>query len=55
MDLLRDNMVLIVTVVVLIGIWFALRTTATQFASDSSLDSMLGRGEPVVLEFFGNT
>lgn len=55
MSLIRDNIVVVTTVVVMIGLWFTFRTSATQIAADSSLDDMLSRGEPVVLEFFGNT
>jgi hypothetical protein len=44
-------------IVVAIGLggWLFLRTPATPLASVSSLDDLLGRGEPVVLEFFANT
>ena len=38
-----------------LGAWLFLRTPATPLASVSSLDALLGRGEPVVLEFFANT
>ena len=34
--------------------WFLLRSRAT-VSSGSELDRMIGRGRPVVLEFFGNT
>lgn len=54
-ELLQANPVLVTTVVVMLGLWLLLRTRATRFAPDSSFDGMLGRGEPVVLEFFGNT
>lgn len=54
MNLLRENIGLITIVVILAGLWLALRTTPTQFGPDSSLDTMLGSGQPVVVEFFGN-
>jgi hypothetical protein len=53
--LLRENVAFIVTVIIIVGAWFALRTTATEFGQDSSFDSLLAEGEPVVVEFFGNT
>ena len=37
------------------GGWLFLYTPATPLASAASLDDLLGRGEPVVLEFFTNT
>jgi len=40
---------------ILLGAWLFLRTPATPLASVAALDSLLGQGEPVVLEFFGNT
>ncbi len=45
---------LIVTAIAL-GAWIFLWTPATPLASVSSLDDLLGRGQPVVLEFFANT
>ena len=39
---------------ILLGAWLFLRTPATPLASVAALDSLL-EGEPVVLEFFGNT
>jgi len=40
---------------IVLGGWLFLRTPATPLASVASLDQLLGRGEPVVLEFFTNT
>lgn len=37
----------------LVGVWLLLRNKATPFGSSSELDAAIGRGEPVVLEFFG--
>ena len=53
--LLRENVWFLITVVIIAGLWFALRTTATEFGPDSSFDTLLDEGEPVVVEFFGNT
>ena len=55
MEFLRDNRGELVVIAVLLGVWLFLRTSATPLASASSLDEMLKRGEPVVLEFFTNT
>ena len=55
MEFLRSNAVLLIAVAVLVGAWFFLRTPATQLASTSSFDGLVGQGKPVVLEFFGNT
>jgi hypothetical protein len=53
--LLRENVSFVMTVVIVAGLWLALRTTATEFGPDSSFDKVLAQGEPVVVEFFGNT
>ena len=54
-DLLVDNFARIVFVAALVGTWFVLRTRATEFAPNSSLDQVIKSGKPVVLEFFRNT
>lgn len=45
----------IVVVVALIGAWLYLRHRATRIDSAASLESMIGAGRPVVLQFFKNT
>ena len=55
MDFLRDNAVLLIAVTVVFGLWLFFRTPATELDSVASFDGLLARGEPVVLEFFGNT
>jgi hypothetical protein len=45
----------LIVVAIASGAWLFLRTPATPLASVASLDELLGRGEPVVLEFFTNT
>ena len=55
MEFLRDNRGPLIVGTIVLGGWLFLRTQATPLASVSSLDHLLGRGEPVVLEFFGNT
>ena len=55
MSLLRDNLPLLIGAAVLVGLWLFFRTPATELASVASFDAMVGQGDPVVLEFFGNT
>ena len=55
MEFLRANRSLLIFVAVALGGWLFLRTPATPLASVSSLDELLERGQPVVLEFFTNT
>ena len=55
MEFLRSNATLLIAAAVLIGLWFFLRTPATQLASASSFDDLVGQGKPAVLEVFGNT
>ena len=38
----------------LVGLWLLLRTRQTHLDPAVGLAGMLGRGEPTVLEFFGN-
>lgn len=37
----------------LVALWLLVRNRETPLGSRSELDAVLGRGEPVVLEFFG--
>ncbi len=55
MEFLRTSLGPISIGVVLLAVWFFLRTTATPLASIEDLDVLLAQSEPVVLEFFGNT
>ncbi len=45
----------VVAVLFLVGLWFLLRNRATPLESSAALDSRIGGGSPVVLEFFANT
>ena len=45
----------VVAVLFLVAMWFLFRNRATPLASTSELDSRIGGGSPVVLEFFANT
>lgn len=42
-----------VVVAGLVGLWLLVRNRATPLESSSELDAVIGRGDPVVLEFFG--
>jgi len=55
MKFLRANRGPLIVAAIAFGAWLFLRTPGTPLASVSSLDHLLARGEPVVLEFFGNT
>jgi hypothetical protein len=55
LEFLRANRGLLIVATVALGGWLFLRTPATPLASVSSLDDLVSRGEPVVLEFFANT
>ena len=43
----------VILVAGLIGLWLLVRNRATSFGSSSELEAAIGRGEPVVLNFFG--
>ena len=43
----------VILVAGLIGLWLLVRNRATSFDSISELEAAVGRGEPVVLNFFG--
>jgi len=55
MEFLRAKKGPIIIGLIVLGAWFALRTSATSLDSIEDLDARLARGEPVVLEFFANT
>ncbi len=55
MNFLKANRGPVIVGVILIAVWFFLRTPTTPLASVEELDALLSRGEPVVLEFFANT
>lgn len=42
----------VILVAGLVGLWLLFRSRST-FESDSELDAAIGRGRPVVLNFFG--
>ncbi len=52
---LRANRGPLIVSAIVLGGWLFLRTPATPLASVASLDDMVRQGDPVVLEFFGNT
>ena len=55
LEILRANRGPLIVGAILLGAWLFLRTPTTPLESIASLDNLLGQGEPVVLEFFGNT
>ncbi|MCP3982123.1 MAG: hypothetical protein GY716_22685 [bacterium] len=55
MEFLKANRGLLIVAALLLGGWLFLRTPATPLASASSLDEILSRDEPIVLQFFTNT
>ncbi|MFQ5610776.1 MAG: hypothetical protein ACE5H9_01435 [Anaerolineae bacterium] len=54
-DWFRANASLLIFLGVVVGAFLLLRTRATPLASIEDLSSMIGRGQPVVLEFYANT
>lgn len=42
-----------VVVAALVGLWLLFRNRATPLDSSSELEELIGRGDPLVLEFFG--
>jgi len=55
LESLRANRGPLIVAAIAVGAWLFLRTPATPLESVESLDHLLGRGEPVVLELFANT
>jgi hypothetical protein len=55
MEFFRANRGTLIVVAIVLSAWLFLRTTATPLESVASLDDLLQRGEPVVLQFFANT
>jgi hypothetical protein len=53
--LVRENGLFIVVILALAGAFFVLRTKGTKFASVDAFDSAIASGQPVVVEFYGNT
>lgn len=43
----------VILVAGLVGLWLLVRIRPTPIGSSSELDELIGRGEPLVLNFFG--
>ena len=52
---IRRHWLFIAIVVVGVGGWLSLRSSATTFEPGTTFESLLAGSEPIVLDFFGNT
>jgi hypothetical protein len=55
MDFLRENGLFVGFLAVLVTGFLVLRTRGAKLASVDEFDSLIGQGEPVVVEFYSNT
>jgi len=55
MQLVKDNLFLIILILVLVVAYFALRNRPSDVASLKEFDSIISGGQPVVVEFYSNT
>jgi hypothetical protein len=53
--LLRQNALVLIVLLVLVGAFLLLRTSGSQLASVGEFDALLAAGQPVVVEFYANT
>ncbi len=51
----RENMLVIVVLLGIVGAFVFLRTKGTELESVDALDDLLVSGQPVVVEFYSNT
>jgi cell division protein FtsW (lipid II flippase) len=51
----RENGLFVLVLLVLLGAFVFLRTKGTKFASLDEFDALIASGQPVVVEFYGNT
>lgn len=54
MQLVKDNLFLIVLILVLAVAYFALRNRPSELASLEEFNSIISGGQPVVVEFYSN-
>ncbi len=54
-EIIQRMLPMLIVFGVMLGIWFLLRSKASKLSSTSELESKIGRGSPIVLEFFSNT
>jgi hypothetical protein len=52
---LRQNSLFLAVIVALIGAFVFLRTKGTKLASLDEFDRSISSGQPVIVEFYGNT
>jgi hypothetical protein len=52
---LRQNALFLIMLAVLVGGFLALRTRGSTFDALSEFDVLISSGQPVVVEFYGNT
>jgi hypothetical protein len=52
---LRENGLFVALLLGLVGAFVFLRTRATDLESVAELDSTIGAGQPVIVEFYSNT
>jgi cell division protein FtsW (lipid II flippase) len=51
----RENGLFFVVLLVLVGAFLMFRTKGTKFASLDEFDTVIASGQPVIVEFYGNT
>jgi hypothetical protein len=54
-SVLQENGLFIAVLLLIISAFVFLRTKGTDLESTDELDTLIGNGQPVVLEFFSNT
>jgi hypothetical protein len=54
LELLRQNVLLLIVLVGLVGAFLLLRTRSTPVASVDEFDALLASGQPVIIEFYSN-
>jgi hypothetical protein len=52
---MRENGLFVLVLLVIFGAFLLLRTKGTKFASLDEFDAVIASGQPIVLEFYGNT
>ena len=51
----RENGLFLFVILALVGAFLVLRTKGTKFVSLDQFDTAIAYGQPVVVEFYGNT
>jgi hypothetical protein len=51
----RENGLFLLVLLALVGAFLVFRTKGTKFGSLDEFDTTIASGQPVVLEFYGNT